>query len=479
MAKKHGDCAPINPITGRPNDPDAPGPDTPGQAGADATTASTPASNPSFAAGSAQSQVPAAPPQDFAWAGDGVDQRVDDAIQKVRRVFESRIISCVVLGLLLIELLGFENILIAMVAFVVGYMLIERFVNVRRTVTMGGIAWLSMLFIGSLVTRAAGPLFLNIEYFFMFCGFFLALAVCGSFFAGRAMFNFGRDRGREDADRAIARHMVDRLVDHRDSWDNLDGDYLEVEGAINRVRERERQSAQALTDEARRKDDLVTYLAHDLKTPLASVVGYLSLLQEAPDLPVEQRVRFTGVALDKAHRLDALIEEFFDITRFDFHDIVLTRGYVDLGLMLAQVADEFYPILSDQRKDASIEVEPGLTVLVDGDKMARVFNNIMKNAIAYSYEGSTIRVSADREQDSATGAACVRIRFENQGDPIPAPKLKVIFEKFYRLDAARATNRGGAGLGLAIAKEIVNAHGGAIECISTPEHTVFTITLPE
>lgn len=479
MAKKHGDCAPINPITGRPNDPDAPGPNTPGQAGADAATASTPASNPSFAAGSAQSQVPAAPPQDFAWAGDGVDQRVDDAIQKVRRVFESRIVSCVVLGLLLIELLGLENILIAMVAFVVGYMLIERFVNVRRTVTMGGIAWLSMLFIGSLVTRAAGPLFLNIEYFFMFCGFFLALAICGSFFAGRAMFNFGRDRGREDADRAIARHMVDRLVDHRDSWDNLDGDYLEVEGAINRVRERERQSAQALTDEARRKDDLVTYLAHDLKTPLASVVGYLSLLQEAPDLPVEQRVRFTGVALDKAHRLDALIEEFFDITRFDFHDIVLTRGYVDLGLMLAQVADEFYPILSDQRKDASIEVEPGLTVLVDGDKMARVFNNIMKNAIAYSYEGSTIRVSADREQDAATGAACVRIRFENQGDPIPAPKLKVIFEKFYRLDAARATNRGGAGLGLAIAKEIVNAHGGAIECISTPEHTVFTITLPE
>ena len=345
MAKKHGDCAPINPITGRPNDPDAPGPNTPGQAGADATTASTPASNPSFAAGSAQSQVPAAPPQDFAWAGDGVDQRVDDAIQKVRRVFESRIVSCVVLGLLLIELLGLENILIAMVAFVVGYMLIERFVNVRRTVTMGGIAWLSMLFIGSLVTRAAGPLFLNIEYFFMFCGFFLALAICGSFFAGRAMFNFGRDRGREDADRAIARHMVDRLVDHRDSWDNLDGDYLEVEGAINRVRERERQSAQALTDEARRKDDLVTYLAHDLKTPLASVVGYLSLLQEAPDLPVEQRVRFTGVALDKAHRLDALIEEFFDITRFDFHDIVLTRGYVDLGLMLARGGGRVLPHL--------------------------------------------------------------------------------------------------------------------------------------
>ena len=245
-----------------------------------------------------------------------------------------------------------------------------------------------------------------------------------------------------------------------------------VEGALNRVRARERAVADALRDEARRKDDLVTYLAHDLKTPLASVVGYLSLLEEAPDLPVEQRARFTGIALDKAHRLDALIEEFFDITRFDFHDIVLTRGYVDLALMLAQVADEFYPILTEQGKQVEVAAEPGLTVLIDGDKMARVFNNVMKNAVAYSYEGSTIKVDAQR------AGKVVRVRFENQGDPIPAPKLQVIFEKFYRLDAARATNRGGAGLGLAIAREIVGAHGGSIACESTPEHTVFTIELP-
>ena len=97
----------------------------------------------------------------------------------------------------------------------------------------------------------------------------------------------------------------------------------------------------------------------------------------------------------------------------------------------------------------------------------------MKNAIAYSYEGSTIAIEARRQDDGG-----VRIRFINQGDPIPAAKLRVIFEKFYRLDAARATNRGGAGLGLAIAKEIVAAHSGTIACESTPEHTVFTIALP-
>lgn len=271
----------------------------------------------------------------------------------------------------------------------------------------------------------------------------------------------------------IAARIQDRLIDNPDTWDTIDGDFLEVEGALNRARDCERKVQQALRDESHRKDDLVTYLAHDLRTPLASVVGYLSLLQEAPDLPLEQRARFTGVALDKAHRLDALIEEFFDITRFDFHDIVLTRAYVDLGLLLAQVADEFYPILNEQRKEAQVDICEDLTVLVDGDKMARVFNNIMKNAVAYSYEGSTITIEARRLGDGG-----VRVRFVNQGDPIPEPKLKVIFEKFYRLDAARTTNRGGAGLGLAIAKEIVGAHGGAIACESTPEHTVFTIELP-
>lgn len=271
-------------------------------------------------------------------------------------------------------------------------------------------------------------------FVFNMLGFVLALAVCVLFFCGRALYYHGYEQGEQHADCVLAARIQDRLIDHPDTWDNIDGDFLEVEGALNRVRDRERKVQQALRDESHRKDDLVTYLAHDLRTPLASVVGYLSLLQEAPELPVEQRARFTGVALDKAHRLDALIEEFFDITRFDFHDIVLTRGYVDLGLLLAQVADEFYPILNEQHKEAQVDIREDLTVLVDGDKMARVFNNIMKNAVAYSYEGSTITIEARRQDDGG-----VRVRFINQGDPIPAAKLKVIFEKFYRLDAARAT----------------------------------------
>lgn len=406
------------------------------------------------------------------------DRRVfevpDRLFEYIRAVVDNRALATVLLFLLSLLLIGIDNIVGILAVLLIGFLLIDRFEIVRRCVVIGGAAWTTTLAIGAMALGGiGGPVFFNAAFVFNMLGFVLALAVCVLFFCGRALYYQGYEQGEQRADRVIAARIQDRLIDNPDTWDTIDGDFLEAEGALNRARDCERKVQQALRYESHRKDDLVTYLAHDLRTPLASVVGYLSLLQEAPDLPLEQRARFTGVALDKAHRLDALIEEFFDITRFDFHDIVLTRAYVDLGLLLAQVADEFYPILNEQRKEAQVDICEDLTVLVDGDKMARVFNNIMKNAVAYSYEGSTITIEARRLGDGG-----VRVRFVNQGDPIPEPKLKVIFEKFYRLDAARTTNRGGAGLGLAIAKEIVGAHGGAIACESTPEHTVFTIELP-
>ncbi len=140
--------------------------------------------------------------------------------------------------------------------------------------------------------------------------------------------------------------------------------------------------------------------------------------------------------------------------------------------MLQQMTDEFYPILAPQRKQVSVDVPDGLTLWADADKLARVFNNILKNAIAYSYDDSVIEISA-KQQDKY-----IVITFTNQGNPIPKEKLKTIFEKFYRLDSARSTNTGGAGLGLAIAKEIVNAHDGTISVESDTEKTTFTVKLP-
>lgn len=222
-----------------------------------------------------------------------------------------------------------------------------------------------------------------------------------------------------------------------------------------------------------RKNDLITYLAHDLKTPLASVVGYLSLLHEAPDMPPQQKAKYVGIALDKANRLEELINEFFEITRFNIQTIVLNKRRINLSYMLQQMTDEFYPILEEQGKCATVESEDGVVIYADADKIARVFNNILKNAIAYSEPNSTIKVKVTDSEEKTW------IQFINHGEPIPEHKLNAIFEKFYRLDSSRSSATGGAGLGLAIAKEIVTAHNGELLVTSSTEQTVFTVILPK
>ena len=235
------------------------------------------------------------------------------------------------------------------------------------------------------------------------------------------------------------------------------------------LEKRERDAREA----EQRKNDLVVYLAHDIRTPLTSVIGYLELLKEAPDLPVEQRAKYLSITLDKAYRLEQLINEFFEITRFNLQSIPLNRENIHLSYMLLQMAEEFYPILTPGGKSVRLDVPEDLNLYGDPDKLARVFNNILKNAAAYSYPDTVIEIRARQERNA------VRITFTNQGPQIPEAQLNAIFEKFYRLDSARSSSTGGAGLGLAIAKEIVTAHQGTISASSGPEGTVFTIELPE
>ncbi|MGI6263966.1 MAG: sensor histidine kinase [Acutalibacteraceae bacterium] len=232
--------------------------------------------------------------------------------------------------------------------------------------------------------------------------------------------------------------------------------------------EQERSAREA----EQRKNDLVVYLAHDLKTPLTSVIGYLSLMEESPDLPVEQRAKYTAITLDKAYRLEQLINEFFDITRFNLQTITLDHNRIDLGVMLRQLAEEFYPLLEEKRLTVRVEVPREIVLIGDADKLARVFDNLLRNAVSYSYPDTVITLSAE----TVGGMAAVTVR--NVGDEIPRDKLERVFDKFFRLDTARQSRGGGAGLGLAIAKQIVTQHGGGITAASTPEYTAFTITLP-
>ena len=245
----------------------------------------------------------------------------------------------------------------------------------------------------------------------------------------------------------------------------------QVEDRMNEARQNVARNARLAREAEQRKNDLVMYLAHDIKTPLTSVIGYLSLLSEAPDMPLDQKAKYLNITLEKANRLEKLVDEFFEITRYNFQAGTLSVENIDLYYMLAQMTDEFYPLLAAKGKQAILHVPEDMTIYGDPDKLARVFNNVLKNAVAYSPDNSVIDITAAISGDMAT------IVFSNAGS-IPKEKLASIFDKFYRLDSGRSSDKGGAGLGLAIAKEIVISHGGCIYADSDGKQTSFTVELP-
>ena len=222
--------------------------------------------------------------------------------------------------------------------------------------------------------------------------------------------------------------------------------------------------------EIQKKNDLVTYLAHDLKTPLTSIIGYLNILEES-EVPEEIQKEYLERVLDKAYHLEELTDQFFDITRFNLQEIPLNKTEIDGEFFLQQITDELYPLLMPKKLQIELDIIPGFKIYGDGSLLARVLNNLMKNAISYSNENSVIKITGKDDPNAAV------ITVENDGDIISKEELKLIFEKFYRRDKARGQSSG-SGLGLAIAKEIVERHGGTLKAQSTNGHTTFEICLP-
>lgn len=301
--------------------------------------------------------------------------------------------------------------------------------------------------------------------------FFLLMALCM-----RTLAKYFRDINRG----------IDTLLDEREDGVNLSLELSSVEKKINSVKStliRQRNEIQAAEQ---RKNDLIMYLAHDLKTPLASVIGYLNLLRDmfnvsdtkqVPDagqVPDELREKYLSIALEKAERLEDLINEFFEITRLNLSNIVLQYGRIDLVRLLEQLIYEFTPMLREKNLTCKLHGPEELTFRCDADKMQRVFDNLLRNAVLYGYEGTQIEITVALQDDSS-----VAIQFVNCGDTIPREKLDRIFEQFYRLDSSRNTKSGGAGLGLAIAKQIVEMHGGTITAHSEQERIKFTVVLPQ
>lgn len=265
---------------------------------------------------------------------------------------------------------------------------------------------------------------------------------------------------------------ADKLFDKNVEYINLPPEMVEVEKKLNHFKTEAIKNERLARENEQKKDELIVYLAHDIKTPLTSMIGYLSLLSEIKDMPQEQRNRYIDIALDKSYRLEYLINELFDVARFNSEKIVLEKEKINLNLMLEQIADDFYPTLKEMNKKINFTSDEKTILYADPDKLSRVFNNLIKNAVNYSKENTDIDISILNKENQAT------VKITNKGKQIPKEKLDKIFEKFYRLDSSRTSKTGGSGLGLAIAKEIVELHGGRIYTESDMKETTFSVILP-
>ena len=256
---------------------------------------------------------------------------------------------------------------------------------------------------------------------------------------------------------------------------------LEGEGELTDIAEnlnRMEEDIQELIDKERTseqsKTDLITNVAHDLRTPLTSILGYLELLRKNQKLSPEMQQKYLDIAYNKSVRLQKLIEELFGFTKLSYGKINMNVTKVDIVELLAQLLEESYP--NFQKNGLSYDFvsnRKSQIIEADGDLLARLFDNLIGNAIKYGKEGKRVRVSlrADRE--------IVTIKIVNYGYVIPENELPLIFDRFYRTDHSRtnASGPGGTGLGLAIVKNITDMHHGTVSVSSDLSGTVFTVRL--
>ena len=293
------------------------------------------------------------------------------------------------------------------------------------------------------------------------------LAILGAFFVVFRIFVGNVSKYFKEINRGI-----DSLVNEDAQDIALPAELASTERKINSIRQTltKRKTDAELAEQ--RKNDLVMYLAHDLKTPLSSVIGYLTLLRDEGQISDELRERYLSISLDKAERLEDLINEFFEITRFNRSNITLIYSKINLTRMLEQLAYEFKPMLAEKNLKLEFEMQPDIFISCDANKMQRVFDNLLRNAVSYCNADTSIKIAAEQIEDY------VLIKVMNEGNTIPQERLERIFEQFYRLDVSRSSATGGAGLGLAIAKEIVELHHGQITARSEDGFTCFELLLP-
>lgn len=240
----------------------------------------------------------------------------------------------------------------------------------------------------------------------------------------------------------------------------------EMAEEIQRLMETEREALQT-------NKDLITCVAHDLRTPITSVMGYLELAMDMDHYTVEERQKYAGIALQKSRRLEGLIQDLFTYTKLMSGEITLKRQHINVVQLVEQMVEEFYPLFQDNDLEYRLEKNiDHLELYVDAELIARAVQNLLSNAVKYGRDGKCVNITLEKLEKE------VQIRVTNFGLIIPKESIAHIFDKFYRVEGSRSTTTGGTGLGLNIAKEIVGLHNGTIQVESGIQGTCFTIALP-
>lgn len=257
--------------------------------------------------------------------------------------------------------------------------------------------------------------------------------------------------------------VIDVIGD--DEFSSMAANLNHMAADIKKLMEKERESE-------RTKNELITNVAHDLRTPLTSIVGYLELLAGNQQVPADMQHKYIEIAYGKSRRLQKLIEDLFGFTKLNCGKIAMHVGQIDIVKLLGQLVEEAYPNFVEKGLSYDLQSNvPAKIINADGNLLARLFDNLIGNAIKYGADGKRVLVKIHAEGETVT------VSVTNYGYVIPADELPLIFNKFYRVEQSRSSSTGGTGLGLAIAKEIVDMHGGTISVASDLNGTVFTVKL--
>lgn len=220
------------------------------------------------------------------------------------------------------------------------------------------------------------------------------------------------------------------------------------------------------------KDEMIVNFAHDIKSPLTSIIGFLSLLEGDEDISEKSRKKYLKTALEKSMELERYLEDLFYIAKYDFEKVVDSKRKINLSIFLKQILDEFYPNLLEKSLNFKLDVDKNIFIVADLDEMSKVFENIITNAIKYSLKSSVFNVDV-------RFADMLYFEFSNKAEYISEKDLERIFDRFYRIDKSRNPNIGGAGLGLAIAKAIVKNMNGDICADYENGYFKITIKIPD